>query len=152
MSDAQEVTVDTEKINNRMARCLNVDDAEGAVICELALIGLKWNTNSALEEWFPMSSDRLFRLESENAELRQRLAGMTAQRDRWKASFDAAIRRLANIHALMCPDDIIANDGKLFTFTPNPDAVIDVWKGLSNAIRAIPKENADAIDAARRET
>ena len=83
MSDTQEVIVDAEQIGHRMARCLNVNDAEGAVICELALIGLKWNTNSALEEWFPMSSDRLFRLERENAELRQKLTewAREAQKD-----------------------------------------------------------------------
>ena len=36
----------------RLARCKSTDDTIGEEICEAAIIGLRWNKNSSLEEWF----------------------------------------------------------------------------------------------------
>ena len=57
--------VDEQQILHRLARCLDTDDKVGEAICEAALIGLKWNINSSLAEWFPLTSERLDALEAE---------------------------------------------------------------------------------------
>ena len=58
--------------------------------------------------------------------------------------FDAAIKHMTHIHALMWPEPV-ESDGKRFKFHPPEELVRECWEGLSKAIREIPT----AIDAAR---
>lgn len=68
--------LDEQQILNRMARCLNTDDAIGAAICEHAITGLSWHTNSSLEKWFPITAENVARLELEAADRQRQVKGV----------------------------------------------------------------------------
>ena len=89
----------------------------------------------------------------EYADMRDKLAAAeSARRDakfqaqRWHILFDAAVLRLSHIHGLLFPEDV-EHAGKRFEFNPPDELMREVWKGLSQAIRDIQKDNEEAIRA-----
>ena len=49
------------------------------------------------------------------------------------------IRTLVRIHSFISPADVRLPDGRVFRFD-NPDIQIEMLRGLSDAIRAVPAE------------
>lgn len=82
---------------------------------------------------------------AEMEDLRNALDAVRYERMKYQVMFDRALRTLASIHALLHPENTVAN-GKTYVFHP-PDALVrEMWEGLSNAIREID------IDALRDES
>ncbi len=86
------------------------DDEDMPAFCARLIaeaeIGRKWNANSALEEWFPLTADRLGQDAQEIAKLRTDLAAavaaranMDADRLEWMNRAEQAEARLAAIDA-----------------------------------------------------
>jgi len=73
MSDTPRTHLLEQHILERLARCQSTDDQIGEDICEAAIIGLRWNTNSSLEEWFPFTAQKIIVLERELADVKERL-------------------------------------------------------------------------------
>lgn len=84
---------------------------------------------------YPLRSEDFTTREAADA-YRQERDFLYAEKNRYAAQYDAAIRRLADIYGLMHNGEFVV-DGIRYSFKPPDDLVRAAWEGLSRAIKAL---------------
>lgn len=121
--------VEEQHISERLARCLQVDDAIGAEICEAAYVGLKWRDNSSLEEWFPFTAKELDRLRSENSHYVKIVEDLDVELQSLRAEREGMVPPFVTVHSGRDGVWVNISDGNGGGYSVNLDAVSDAVFG-----------------------